>query len=82
MYTLPGGSPAGIYSYEVPENDRIYVKKGDIIAYNTGAEDERVQIPNVMCEEVSSLCLIKLCKQKFSTGVTVCNSRHNFYRTL
>ena len=53
MYTLPEGTPAGVYTLEVPENERIFVKKGDIIAINTGTSDNMMEIPHGSCDSVN-----------------------------
>ena len=54
MFTLPSGTPAGVYSYEVPINERIYVKKADIIAISTDSDPTRIDIPHDGC---NSVCL-------------------------
>ena len=59
LFTLPSTSPAGYYTYEVPENERIVVKKGDIIAFNLDIESEtRIDIPHVGCSD--HVCLLFL----------------------
>ena len=62
LFTLPPTSPAGVYTYEVPENERIFVKKGDIIAFNTDREAEyhnRINIPHVDCRDVRQISFLQ-----------------------
>ena len=43
-YIQPAGSPAGVYTFNVPEDDQIQAQQGDIIGVTSGGDD-RLRIP-------------------------------------